>query len=639
MDKKCSVMGLALTTIIVLTFPAFTRGQPMPCHQNGEITLWVSPFRPLPDQSLKIMAISTEAPLAKLTMKTPDDIVRNLDSISRGGPPWSLSGSFDLKQAGTYRIEARQKDQRVSCLEISVTPTQRKPSPWPAQGSSSQWDLPTEAFFAAWIEQLFDAPSEQAFSFPSLEPLLRDPNRNFLHNSLGMKEDERLPATPDCADLPYFLRAYFAWKLGLPISYRACSRGSAKTPPRCGNPTIETRFSKGTTMITDFKAVIRPLLDAVHSGSARTALSDEATDFYPIPLSRESLWPGTIYADPYGHVLLIAQWIPQTAEHAGKLWAVDAQPDHSVTRKRFWEGTFLFANQIPSAGPGFKSFRPFQLTGQAMQVSLRSSGRYSLPELPGSPDLPHPEREEIHPATSPASEHPTLLSNAKLTNGPRFSPYSDEQSSLSPDDFYARIGKLINPQGQDPVVAYEAMLDALVEQLETRIQSVENGAQYQRNNPKSLIPMPNGPAIFETVGPWEDYSTPSRDMRLIIALNVLERLPERIVLYPELFVMNGRSPEVFREELQILHSQRIQERQITYRRSDGSPWQLSLADIYTRKSALEVAYNPNDCVEARWGASLETPEYKTCQRRAPTDQRARMQQYRLWFRNAERPPR
>ena len=36
--------------------------------------------------------------------------------------------------------------------------------------------------------------------------------------------------------------------------------------------------------------------------------------------------------------------------------AVDAQPDNSVARKRFWEGTFLFA-QTPSAGPGFKAYR------------------------------------------------------------------------------------------------------------------------------------------------------------------------------------------------------------------------------------------------------------------------------------------
>ncbi|MCU0256618.1 MAG: hypothetical protein MUF60_07725, partial [Vicinamibacterales bacterium] len=76
-----------------------------------------------------------------------------------------------------------------------------------------------------------------------------------------------------------------------------------------------------------------------------------------MPLDRASLWPGTLYADPYGHTLVIVKWVPQTAERGGLLLAVDAQPDNSVARKRFWEGTFLFA-QTPSAGPGFKAHRP-----------------------------------------------------------------------------------------------------------------------------------------------------------------------------------------------------------------------------------------------------------------------------------------
>ena len=52
-----------------------------------------------------------------------------------------------------------------------------------------------------------------------------------------------------------------------------------------------------------------------------------------------------------------------------------------------------------------------------------------------------------------------------------------------------------------------------------------------------------------------------------------------------------------------------------------------------------MAYNPNDCVEVRWGAKEGTPEYATCQRHAPDDQRARMAEYRVWFRDARRPPR
>ncbi|MCK7501098.1 MAG: hypothetical protein MZW92_71470 [Comamonadaceae bacterium] len=86
----------------------------------------------------------------------------------------------------------------------------------PGKRGSGKWDPATQALYAVWVEHLFDAPPEAALNFPSLEPVLRDRHRNFLYDFLRKGEDTRLPAEPDCADLPYFLRGYFAWKLGLP---------------------------------------------------------------------------------------------------------------------------------------------------------------------------------------------------------------------------------------------------------------------------------------------------------------------------------------------------------------------------------------------------------------------------------------
>jgi hypothetical protein len=53
--------------------------------------------------------------------------------------------------------------------------------------------------------------------------------------------------------------------------------------------------------------------------------------------------------------------------------------------------------------------------------------------------------------------------------------------------------------------------------------------------------------------------------------------------------------------------------------------------------AMEVAYNPNDCVEIRWGAPEGSEEHATCKRRAPAEQRSRMLKYRVWFAERERP--
>ncbi|UOA08112.1 hypothetical protein [Methylobacter sp. S3L5C] len=491
---------------------------------------------------------------------------------------------------GTYRVVTSRDNQFTACHKFTIGNEN-------TQKNANSWGLATEAFYSAWIEALFDAPLEENLSFPSLKPVLSNNQRNFLHNHLGLNEDNSLALTPDCADLPYTLRAYFAWKVGLPIAFRTCGRGAANTPPHCGAANIKTEFTHGISSPASFRLVNEQLVNTVHSGSLRTGLEDESTDLYPIALSRQSLWPGTVYTDPYGHVLILVKWVPQTTTQPGILLAVDAQPDNSITRKRFWEGTFLFAN-LASAGPGFKSFRP---------LVRRTSNEFRT------------------------------LSNDELVDNPGFTPFSLEQNQLSPDDFYTKLDKLINPKGLEVKQVYEATLNALVEQIETRVTSVDNSEAYFRKHPGSIITMPDGAAIFQTIGPWEDYSTPSRDMRLIIAINVLKGLPEKITRHPDLFLINNRDPADAQAEIEQHHARRIQELSIHYTRTDGSLWELSVAEVLARKPAYEMTYNPNDCSEIRWGAKPGTEEYSTCRRHAPAAQHTKMEHYRLWFREARRP--
>jgi hypothetical protein len=591
--RNVSYFMLALHLLLLVLTVADGAWATSSCSQGDETRVWIAPLVARPGEKLEILSVATGGDLAELLVTDPAGRRTKLPSVKAGGPPWSLRGVLLAPARGSYRIEAMRAGRVVACSEVQV-------GVGAGSRGNGEWDLATQALYAAWIEHLFDAPPEQSLSFPSLEPVLRDPQRNFLYDYLKRGEDRQLPAEPDCADLPYFLRAYFAWKLGLPVSYRACSRGSASNPPRCDPPEIDRTFVRIAAPAGDFLKVSRRIMDRVTSGGGRTALRDDATDFYPVPLERSALWPGTVFADPYGHTLVIVKWVPQTENRSGLLLAVDAQPDNSVARKRFWEGNFLFA-VTPSAGPGFKAYRP--------PVSGGSRGGWRP------------------------------LSNNALNDRFGLPPYSTEQAGLAPGDFYARMERLINPRGLDPDAAYAATLYALMEQLETRVRSVDNGEVYMRAHPATVVPMPRGPAIFEATGLWEDYSTPSRDMRLLIAMKVLTDLPERIRRHPELYVLRGEGAAAAAARIERLHAQRIRELFITYSRSDGSPWQLSLAEIYKRRPGLEIAYNPNDCVERRWGAAPGTPDYGTCRRRSPAEQRERMEEYRLWFREARRPPR
>jgi hypothetical protein len=144
--------------------------------------------------------------------------------------------------------------------------------------------------------------------------------------------------------------------------------------------------------------------------------------------------------------------------------------------------------------------------------------------------------------------------------------------------------------------------------------------------------MPDGPSIFETNGAWEDYATPARDFRVLIAVDVVRGFPDHVARRPERYAIpEGRSAADVTAELQSTLAAELAARKFAYTRSDGSQWTLSLKDVIDRAGALEMAYNLNDCVELRWGAPEESEEASTCKRHAPAAQRAKMTDYRTWF--------
>jgi hypothetical protein len=168
---------------------------------------------------------------------------------------------------------------------------------------------------------------------------------------------------------------------------------------------------------------------------------------------------------------------------------------------------------------------------------------------------------------------------------------------------------------------------------------VENGRKFH-NSGRGEANMPDGAAIFETIGPWEDFSTPSRDLRLLIAIDVVRGFPDRVERRPERYAMpKDKSAAGVKAELQSVLTSELASRKFSYPRSDGSPWTLALKDVTDRAVNLEMAYNPNDCVELRWGASADSEEAATCRRSAPQAQRTKMTKYRVWFHERRRPPR
>ncbi len=545
--------------------------------------------------------LAFEEDLTGLEIETisPQGVLNPLQKRRSGGFPSWVFMTYNIPSEGVYRIELKREGETVSLASFDVDSKKilrnESPSIW---NTRRQWSREVENLYSAWLEFLFLADEEGAF-WENLQEVTSDSKRNLLYNHLDLDEDEKLVMKPDCADNPYFLRAYFSWKLGLPFGFHMCDWGGRLGVPLC-TQWVSNRESRenGESDIQAFQSFLMSIMNTVHSGSARTALADNSTDLYPVKLVKKQLKPGVVFADPYGHTLTLVRWIPQTSEQSGKLLAVDAQPNGTISLKRFWQGTFLFTNRKVIGEPGFKAFRPI----------VEEEGKYRL------------------------------LSNTEIVDRVDYGNFSTDQKSLDPNVFYDTMDSLINPQPLDPVSVFRELHEAVFEQLKSRQIAVEKCENFLKETGYAVIPMPSGASIFQTVGPWEDYSTPSRDMRVLIALDVLLDFPDKIIRSPQSFQIPGeKTPPAIKIELEKLQSQLAEKYTLSYLRSDGVRQNLSLAQIIDRMKALEMGYNPNDCIEIRWGAPRGSKEMFSCLRYAPADQIEKMLTYRSWFRDRIRP--
>jgi hypothetical protein len=115
--------------------------------------------------------------------------------------------------------------------------------------------------------------------------------------------------------------------------------------------------------------------------------------------------------------------------------------------------------------------------------------------------------------------------------------------------------------------------------------------------------------------------------------------PARVAAYPEDFkVSKHKTAEEIQNSLQALLDKKVAGLTISYTRTDGSAQELTIAEILARREAFEMAYNPNDGIEIRWGAPENSAERATCHRRAPQYQQNTMQSVRKWFSQRLHPP-
>lgn len=390
----------------------------------------------------------------------------------------------------------------------------------------------------------------------------------------------------DCADMPYVLRAYFAWKNGLPFAWQSAMQ-SADGPggdirySSYGNVVVARDSVPRTANGVSAVPILHTLVNVVSTAMfRRNALADDPvmfSDTYSPRLDREAIVPGTVTYDVNGHASLV--W---RVESGGRILIFSSHPDHSLSRS-FLGKEFLRTG--PELGSIFQKFRPLEVVG-AKRASNGAlvGGRIVAASNADIPDF----SLEQYQGNPPGDPH-RWRSASWMWNGENLDFYTYLRSRLSAGELEYR-----------PVEELRAMMQSLCFDLRSRKQAVEIslGRGIQNTSPPSRLPR----NIYGTDGVWELYSTPSRDARLKTGFKemydlVVEFIKMDMVDAPRL-KYDGND---LAGDLLAAYWEQNAACDISYVNSAGRTVELSIDTIVDR--LYDLSFDPYQCVERRWGAS------------------------------------
>ncbi len=417
----------------------------------------------------------------------------------------------------------------------------------------------------------------------------------------------------DCADLPYYLRAYFSWKNGLPFS--VSSKIEAVPDDEAGSflgafkPARDVRYSSKGNMVVErydvivktrlFKKPIYPnalsVLNGVVAGYTFSAnfrilgnidSKDLFTDFYSVKVTRSGIRPGTVIYDPNGHVAIVFR-----VADDGHVFYIDAHPDNSLTMGLY---TPKFVRSRPEHGAGFKRFRPISLVG----ADRTSTGLYEGGKIVGTPNTQLADYGlEQYYGTNPDPRGAWNKGQFKIKG-----------NSVGYYDF-VRMSLTLGEQHIDPLSDLSQLLDDVCVSLLDRVQAVEGA----RQNGIDLKPHPERLPynIYGTDGEWENYSTPSRDARLKVSfMDVLEQTKRNIDLYKKGDRTIRYAGTNLAQDLYDIYAKKAMACQFSYKTTSGKTVMMNLEA--GRQRLFDMSFDPYHCIELRWGARIPE-ELASCQ--------------------------
>ncbi|HWA30923.1 MAG TPA: hypothetical protein VG867_07485 [Rhizomicrobium sp.] len=410
-------------------------------------------------------------------------------------------------------------------------------------------------------------------------------------NPFRASDPEGIYFHSDCADLPYVLRAYYAWKRGLPFSYvsavapRGWSRDIRYTPN--GNAVVD-RHDVLSGTISGYE-LLEEVRDAVSSATFRVHpdFDDPPPDFYSPKIAPGSIRPGTMIYDPNGHVGIVFN-----VDANGVIQYIDAHPDNGLTRG-YYDERFMRAR--PGMGAGFKNWRPLTLVGARRRADGVLIGGHDV--LASNKDIPDFSEVQFFGTGPRPADDADWNDGGFQIGGQPLAYYDFVRASLAG-------GKL----QFDPVKEIGEMVASNCADLHDRALAV----QLAIDSRIETRPEPNRlpPNIYGTEGDWETFSTPSRDARLKTAFKEVRDMAQRFVeMYrandPKLLYDGGDLVS----DLMARYEAEAGKCSVSYARTDGS--NVTLSYEQARQRLFRMSFDPYQCIERRWGAT-DAAELSTC---------------------------
>ena len=418
----------------------------------------------------------------------------------------------------------------------------------------------------------------------------------------------RLTINADCADLPYQLRAYFAWKNELPFSIIA-----GLAPRKEGEFEFkDIRYTPYGNVITSRRDFIntpsRPLIvsslfhtlipEIISTASFRVGFDKGINqidpenpnrefyfnDFYPVSLDRKGITPGTVIYDSNGHVAVVYKITDE-----GDIYFIDAHPDNSLTMGKFG---IRYQRGNPMVGAGFKKFRPLTIANG----NVSSDGNITGGNIIGTLDsrLPDFSLEQFFGNESSNNQ------NWKKANF----IFKDRKFGFHE---YIKLKLSKNATFLDPIQETKLQVADICRNLKDRVTSVEVAIKNQIDQKPHPDTLPTN--IYGADGEWEDYSTPGRDVTLKIQYkHLLEQSVEMVRRWkakePTIDYKGSNLPK----DIVDTYLKEARACSFSYQNSNGKAIYLDVESA--RRRIFYFSFDPYHCVERRWGAIDN--ELRTC---------------------------